>query len=294
MPMPPYSSGTGPPRKPSGAIFFRISVGKIWPRSRSRAPGAISLSAKSFASLRIWSCSGVRSKSMTASVSAGPALRSGPSAPFHPVSAAYQLRSEGLLELTQRVAVRLLVERGDTGLHHLDRVAEVARIRRRVEDADVRAVADESQRVDPLLAQRDVEVGAEEARVAALRDDDIGLARRELRYDLGALRADDGVRREHLELGVVGHVRVGEVHDRLARRPRALELALDDRDDPRHRRAAVERAALVREVVDHVDDDERALHRARAGFAARKPISSSRAICSFCHAMSIGSPKRSG
>src|SRR5712691_2423220 len=64
MPMPPYFSGTGPPSRPSGAIFRSTSLGKISPRSRSRAPGAISLSAKSFASLRMDCCSEVRSKSM--------------------------------------------------------------------------------------------------------------------------------------------------------------------------------------------------------------------------------------
>src|SRR5439155_3548737 len=61
--MPPYFSGTGPPSRPSGAILRSTSFGKVSPRSRSRAPGAISLSAKSFASLRIDCCSGVRSKS---------------------------------------------------------------------------------------------------------------------------------------------------------------------------------------------------------------------------------------
>src|SRR5437016_5811101 len=62
-PMPPYFSGTGPPSRPSGAILRSTSFGKVSPRSRSRAPGAISLSAKSFASLRMDCCSGVRSKS---------------------------------------------------------------------------------------------------------------------------------------------------------------------------------------------------------------------------------------
>src|SRR5438093_5058403 len=66
--MPPYFSGTGPPRSPSGAIFARMSFGKVSLRSRSRAPGAISLSAKSFASLRTESCSGVRSKSTVTSL----------------------------------------------------------------------------------------------------------------------------------------------------------------------------------------------------------------------------------
>src|SRR3989442_4466743 len=61
--MPPYLSGTGPPSRPSGAILRSTSLGKTSPRSRSRAPGAISLSAKSFASLRIDCCSEVRSKS---------------------------------------------------------------------------------------------------------------------------------------------------------------------------------------------------------------------------------------
>src|SRR5439155_9758185 len=62
--MPPYCSGMGPPRNPTGAIFLRTSAGNFSARSRSRAPGAISRSAKSRASLRIDSCSGVRSKSM--------------------------------------------------------------------------------------------------------------------------------------------------------------------------------------------------------------------------------------
>src|SRR5438552_17253985 len=61
--MPPYFSRTGPPSRPSGAILRSTSFGKVSPRSRSRAPGAISLSAKSFASLRMDCCSGVRSKS---------------------------------------------------------------------------------------------------------------------------------------------------------------------------------------------------------------------------------------
>src|SRR5438132_179830 len=61
--MPPYFSGTGPPSRPSGAILRSTSFGKVSPRSRSRAPGAISLSAKSFASLRMDCCSEVRSKS---------------------------------------------------------------------------------------------------------------------------------------------------------------------------------------------------------------------------------------
>src|SRR5438445_7100593 len=62
-PMPPYFSGTGPPSRPRGAILRSTSFGKTSLRSRSRAPGAISLSAKSFASLRIDCCSEVRSKS---------------------------------------------------------------------------------------------------------------------------------------------------------------------------------------------------------------------------------------
>src|SRR5207247_7700297 len=45
------------------AILRSTSLGKVSLRSRSRAPGAISLSAKSFASLRIDCCSEVRSKS---------------------------------------------------------------------------------------------------------------------------------------------------------------------------------------------------------------------------------------
>src|SRR6266550_2147875 len=68
MPMPPYFSGTGPPSRPSGAILRRTSLGKVSFRSRSRAPGAISLSAKSFASLRIDCCSEVRSKSIAPSL----------------------------------------------------------------------------------------------------------------------------------------------------------------------------------------------------------------------------------
>src|SRR6184192_710674 len=67
-PMPPYFSGTGPPSRPSGAIFRSTSLGKVSPRSRSRAPGAISLSAKSFASLRMDCCSGERSKSTRSSL----------------------------------------------------------------------------------------------------------------------------------------------------------------------------------------------------------------------------------
>src|SRR5207245_8809348 len=66
--MPPYFSGTGPPSRPSGAILRSTSFGKISPRSRSRAPGAISLSAKSFASFRMACCSDVRSKSTWSSL----------------------------------------------------------------------------------------------------------------------------------------------------------------------------------------------------------------------------------
>src|SRR5437879_479033 len=61
--MPPYFSGTGPPSRPTAAILRSTSFGKFSPRSRSRAPGAISLSAKSFSGLRMDCCSGVRSKS---------------------------------------------------------------------------------------------------------------------------------------------------------------------------------------------------------------------------------------
>src|SRR5256712_12012419 len=75
-PMPPYFSGTGPPSRPSGAIFRRTSLGNVSPRSRSRAPGAISLSAKSFASLRMDCCSEVRSKSTR--LLGGGALRGAP------------------------------------------------------------------------------------------------------------------------------------------------------------------------------------------------------------------------
>src|SRR5256712_2290941 len=76
MPMPPYFSGTGPPSRPSGAIFPSTSLGKTSPRSRSRAPGPISLSAKSFASLRMDCCSDVRSKSTR--LLGGGALRGAP------------------------------------------------------------------------------------------------------------------------------------------------------------------------------------------------------------------------
>ena len=66
--------------------------------------------------------------------------------------------------------VRLFIERRDAVAHDLDRIAEIASVRGRVQHADVRAVADEPERIDAPLAQRDVEVRAEESRVAALRD----------------------------------------------------------------------------------------------------------------------------
>src|SRR6267378_1944081 len=103
-----------------------------------------------------------------------------------------QLRPERLLELSQGVAVRLLVERRDAVAHDLDLVAKVPRVRGGVENADVRAVADQPERVDVLLTQRDVQVSAEKARVAALWDHVVGIFGCELSDDLGALRADDG------------------------------------------------------------------------------------------------------
>jgi hypothetical protein len=69
------------------------------------------------------------------------------------------------------------------------------------------------------------------------------------------------MRRKHLELGVAGKMVVGEINDRFSRCTRSRDLFLDDRDDARHRWAAVERAALVDEVFDHVDDDERSFHQ---------------------------------
>lgn len=77
--------------------------------------------------------------------------------------------------------MRLLVERRDAGADDLDVVAEIARIGGRVEDADVGAIADEPQRGRPALAERDVEVGAEESGVAALLDDAVLGRGRELR-----------------------------------------------------------------------------------------------------------------
>src|SRR5258707_2996621 len=97
-------------------------------------------------------------------------------------------RAEGLLELAERVGVGLEVERRDAVAYDLDRVAEVAGVGRGVEHADVRAVADEAERVDAALAERDVEVGAEEPGEPTLRDDDLARARRELRHDLRAGR----------------------------------------------------------------------------------------------------------
>ena len=126
-----------------------------------------------------------------------------------------------------------------------------------------------------------------------------------------ALGSTDGVQRgaRIRDTGQPVTVPVGEetlgrgfnlVGDGLAGRPRALDLALDHRDDPGHRRAAVERSAIVREVLDHVDDDQRPLHRGRpasagrSGLAAANPSAFSRAICSFCQARSSVSPNRSG
>jgi hypothetical protein len=65
---------------------------------------------------------------------------------------------------------------------------------------------------------------------------------------------------EHLELGVIGKVVIREIHDRFSRVTCARDLALDDRDDACHRGTAVEGAAFMDKVFDHVDDDESAFH----------------------------------
>src|SRR5260221_7785939 len=165
-------------------------------------------------------------------------------------------RAERLLQLAERMVVRFEVERRDALAYDLDRVTEVTRVSRGVEDADVGAVADEAKRIHALLAQRDVEVGPEEAGVAPLRDHHIASGRCELRDDLRALRSVDRVRREHLELGVVAEMVVGEIDDDLPVFTRARELALDDVDDRGHGRAAIKGAGRIREVVDHIHDDE--------------------------------------
>ena len=157
--------------------------------------------------------------------------------------------------------MRFLVEGGDAFFDDLDGITEIPRIRGCVEHADVGAVTDEPEGVHAALAQRDIEIGAEKSGVPSLRDDDIALERRELGHDLRTLRPGERMRREHLELGIAGQMVVGEVDDRLRRGTRSRDLLLDDRDDPRHGRTAVESAALVHEVFDHVDDDERSFHQ---------------------------------
>src|SRR5258706_1211066 len=86
-------------------------------------------------------------------------------------------RAERLLQLAERMVVRFEVERRDALAYDLDRVTEVTRVSRGVQDADVGAVADEAKRIHALLAQRDVEVGPEEAGVAPLLDHHIADAR---------------------------------------------------------------------------------------------------------------------
>src|SRR5438552_7347135 len=117
--MPPYFSGTGPPSRPSGAILRSTSFGKVSPRSRSRAPGAISLSAKSFASLRMDCCSEVRSKSTR------PSLGTIRAADRHPPRRLGE-RSEAVLRVQPVRIARCeqhVAEPLDVGMRH-DRVHE--------------------------------------------------------------------------------------------------------------------------------------------------------------------------
>src|SRR5207253_7661407 len=73
---------------------------------------------------------------------------------------AQDLRAERFLELAERIAVRFLVEGGDTFFDDLDGVTEIPRIRGVVEHAEVGAVTDEPEGIHAALAQRDIEVGA--------------------------------------------------------------------------------------------------------------------------------------
>src|SRR5690606_38712766 len=61
-PLPPYFGSTIIPKKPSSAIFFTCSAGKIWCSSRSITPGNSSCCAKSRAACCIICCSSVRLK----------------------------------------------------------------------------------------------------------------------------------------------------------------------------------------------------------------------------------------
>src|SRR5439155_6073527 len=78
-----------------------------------------------------------------------------------------------------------------------------------------------------------------------------------------------------LELGVAGKMVVGEVDDRLSCAAGARDLFLDDGNDAGHRRTAIEGAALVDEVFDHVDDDERSFHQ-RPGTGSQRSMGTPR------------------
>src|SRR5207249_5362653 len=106
-------------------------------------------------------------------------------------------------------------------------------------------------------------------------DDQVSIARRELGDDRGALCAGDRVWREHLELGVARKMVVCEVDDRLSCAAGARDLFLNDGNDAGHRRTAIEGAALVDEVFDHVDDDERSFHQ-RPGTGSQRSMETPR------------------
>src|SRR3989442_14218017 len=126
-------------------------------------------------------------------------------------------------------------------------VAEVARVRSGIEDADVRAIADQAQRVHAALTEGDVEGRPEEARIAPLRYHDVVLCGRELGDDLGSLGAHERVRRGHLKLRVAPQGVIGQIDDRLVRGTGTRGLAAYHREDPRRRRAPGEATAFPAE-----------------------------------------------
>lgn len=159
------------------------------------------------------------------------------------------------LEVGKTAQVVLLGEGVGGLLGDHDVVAEAVGVGGGVAHAHVGVEARHDDRLHAELAQQDVEVGLEEAAVAALRHHVVGLGELELGDDLGAGGTGDGVVAPDLKLAVdaldVGVVAEDHGHARLTRR-------VEERGGGGHDGlAAVARKGARHEVIEHVDHEDR-------------------------------------
>src|SRR3990172_1404132 len=140
------------------------------------------------------------------------------------------LRAQDALHVLEREAMCLLVEGGDAVLRNDDRIVPVAGVGDRMQHADIGADANDGDCVGSQQLKALIQVGAEEAAVAPLRDYHVSV-RSQFGDHIGFLGAADAMRREHAELEVIGSVVVAQKNGDGALRALLREQALDVRYD---------------------------------------------------------------